>query len=258
MLVHPLEAAGEVLRAYRDYVDQEPDRLATAFALLTAPPAPFIPEHLHGQPALGIVAAYFGDLAHGERVVRPLKEIGPPVADLVGPMPYTEFQGLLDQQAPPGWRWYNTGEHLSGLRDDAIDTLVAHAPRGLDALSQIIVFRHGGAVSRIAETESAFSNRGAAYILHPLAAWMQEKDDDRHIAWLRDLVEAMQPFKTGGVYLNFMPDEGESRLGGTGADRVIDGYGPEKYARLVALKAKYDPTNMFRFNHNIRPSGCHY
>jgi hypothetical protein len=154
---------------------------------------------------------------------------------------------LLDPTAPPGWRWYNTGEHLSGLTDRAIDVLTGHAPQGLDPLTQIIVFRHGGAVSRVGEEETAFGNREAAYLLHPLAAWMEPADADRHITWLRQLVRDMEQFKTGGVYLNFSPE---------GEERLLDGYGPEKYGRLVTLKQKYDPANVFRFNHNIRPVGA--
>jgi FAD/FMN-containing dehydrogenase len=247
MLIHPLEQAGEVLRAYRDHVDEGPDELSTAFAFFPAPPEDFIPKHLQGRTVLGIIACHCGEVEEGERVVRPLKELGPPAVDLVGPMPYTDFQALLDPTAPPGWRWYNTGEHLSGLTDQAIDVLARHAPQGLDSLTQIIVFRHGGAVSRIAGEQTAFSNREAAYLLHPLAAWMDPADDDRHIGWLRELVRDMEQFRTGGVYLNFSPE---------GEERLLDGYGREKYDRLVALKAKYDPANVFRINHNIRPTGA--
>jgi FAD/FMN-containing dehydrogenase len=247
MLIHPLEQAGEVLRAYRDYVDQGPDELATAFALFPAPPEPFIPERLQGKTVLGIIACHCGDVEEGERVVGPLRELGPPAVDLVGPMPYTDFQALLDPTAPPGWRWYNTGEYLSGLTDQAIDVLTSHAPQGLASLTQIIVFRHGGAVSRIGDEETAFSNREPAYLLHPLAAWIEPSEDQRHIAWLRELVRDMEPFKTGGVYLNFSPD---------GDERLLDGYGRDKHDRLVALKQKYDPANVFRFNHNIRPAAA--
>jgi FAD/FMN-containing dehydrogenase len=252
LLIYPLEQAKEVACAYRDYVDGAPDELGTALAFFPAPPEPFIPETLHGKTVLAIPVCHCGNLDDGERVVRPLKKIGSPAADLVGPMRYTDFQALLDPTAPPGWRWYNTGEHLDGLSADAIDVLVEHAPQGLDPLSMVIVFRHGGAVSRIRDADTAFSNRDAPYILHPLAAWIDPQDDDRHISWLRELVRAMEPFKTGGVYLNFTPDERETRLSGYGTDRILDGYGAGKYARLVALKERYDPTNLFRFNHNIR------
>jgi FAD/FMN-containing dehydrogenase len=245
MLVHPLERASEVLRAYRDYVDDAPEELATAFAFLTAPPRPFIPEHLQGRTVLGIVVFHGGEPGEAERVVRPLQRIGPPAVDLVGTMSYTDFQALLDPQAPPGWRWYTTGEYLSALTDEAIDVLTAHAPQGLAVLSQIIVFRHGGAVNRIPDAETAFRHREAAYLLHPLAAWLTPEDDDRHIAWLRDLIRDMEPFKTGGIYLNFSPDEDKS---------VPSGFDAKTHAKLVALKDKFDPTNMFRFNYNIQPS----
>ena len=246
MLMHPLESAGEVLRAYRDYADAGPDEVATAFALFPAPPEKFVPEHLHGKTVLGIIACHCGEVEEGERSVAPLREIGPPAVDLIGPMPYTDLQALLDPTAPPGWRWYNSGEHLRSLSDPAIDALTSHAPQGLAPLTQIIVFRHGGAVSRVGDAETAFGNRGAAYLLHPLAAWTEPEDDERHIDWVRKLVRDMKPFNTGGVYLNFTPDEDE---------RVPDGYGADKHARLVALKDKYDPNNLFRFNHNIRPAG---
>jgi FAD/FMN-containing dehydrogenase len=253
MLIYPLEQANEVARAYRDYVADAPDELATALAFFPAPPEPFIPERLHGETVLAIPVCHCGDLADGERVVRPLKEMGSPVADLLGPMPYTAFQALLDPTAPRGCHWYNTGEHLDDLSADAIDVLVGHAPAGLDPLTMVIVFRHGGAVSRIPEDATAFGNREAEYILHPLAAWLEPGDGERHLSWLRELVRAMEPFKTGGVYLNFTPDEREQTVAGYGADRIVDGYGVEKYARLVALKQKYDPENVFRFNHNISP-----
>jgi FAD/FMN-containing dehydrogenase len=246
MLMHPLERAREVLRAYRDYVDAGPDELATGFALFPAPPEEFVPEDLRGKTVLGIIACHCGEVEEGERHVAPLREIGPPAVDLIGPMPYTDLQALLDPTAPPGWRWYNSGEHLSGLTNPAIDALVSHAPDGLAPLTQTIVFRHGGAVSRVGDAETAFGNRDAAYLLHPLAAWIEPEDDERHIAWLRELIRDMEPFRTGGVYLNFTPDEDA---------RVPDAYGTDKHARLIALKDKYDPDNLFRFNHNIRPSG---
>lgn len=246
MLLHPLDQAEEVLRQYRDYAEQAPDELATAFAFFPAPPEPFVPASLQGETVLGIIACHCGDVEDGLRLVQPLKEVGPPAVDLVGPMPYVDLQAMLDPTAPPGWRWYNTGEHLDGLTDDAIATVIRHAPQGLAPLTQTIVFRHGGAVSRVPDADTAFSNRGSPYLLHPLAAWMDPSDEDQHIEWLRSLVRDMEPFKTGGVYLNFTPD---------GDERLVDGFGAAKYERLVALKEKYDPSNIFRFNHNIRPGG---
>ncbi|WP_219415831.1 FAD-binding oxidoreductase [Pseudonocardia nigra] len=245
MLLHPLEQAAEVLRGYREYVDGGPDELSTAFALFPAPPEPFVPAELHGRTVLGMIVCHCGDPEEGARVVAPLRRLGPPAADLVGPMPYTTLQALLDPTAPPGWRWYNSGDHLAELTDEAIDVLVQHAPSGLAPLTQIIVFRHGGAVGRVPETGTAVGNRAAPYLLHPLAAWLSADDDDRHMAWLRDVVDAMKPYSTGGVYLNFAPDD----------DAIVPGgYSREQYARLRALKDVYEASNMFRFNHNIRPA----
>jgi FAD/FMN-containing dehydrogenase len=247
MLMHPLEQAREVLRAYRDYVDAAPDELATAFAFFPAPPEEFVPRDLRGKTVLGLIACHCGELEDGERAVEPLRALGPPAVDLIGPMPYPDLQALLDPTAPPGWRWYNTGEHLRGLTDPAIDVLTSHAPQGLAPLTQAIVFRHGGAVSRVEDGATAFGNRDAPYLLHPLAAWLEPEDDERHIGWLRELVREMEPFKTGGIYLNFTPE---------GDERLTDSFGAAKYARLVALKDEYDPTNMFRFNQNVPPSGA--
>lgn len=244
MLMHPLEQAEDVLRQYRDLVDQAPDELATAIAFFPAPPEPFVPASLQGKTVLGIMACHCGDVDEGLRLVGPLKELGPPAVDLVGPMPYLDMQAMLDPTAPPGWNWYNAGEHLDGLTDEAIGTLVGHAPQGLTPLTEAILFRHGGAVSRVPEADTAFANRESAYLLHPLAAWEEPSDEDPQMEWLRALVRDMEPFKTGGVYLNFSPG---------GDERLVDGFGAAKYERLVALKETYDPTNIFRFNHNIRP-----
>jgi FAD/FMN-containing dehydrogenase len=247
MLMHPLEQAEAVLGGYREYVEAAPDELATAFAFFPAPPEPFVPERLQGRTVLGIIACYCGDVDEGLEVVSPLKALGPPAVDLLGPLPYVALQSLLDPTAPRGWCWYNTGEHLTGLSDGAVQALVRHAPVGLAPMTQAIVFRHGGAVSRVPDADTAFGNRDSAYLLHPLAAWLDPSDEARHIRWLRDLVADMEPFKTGGVYLNFSPP---------GADRVVDGFGSAKYDRLLALKQAYDPENLCRFNHNIGPDAA--
>src|SRR6478672_4025618 len=147
----PIERASEILRAWRDYVDGAPDELSTACVILTAPPEEFVPEHMRGQPALGMAATYVGDSQEGAPVVQPLKDLGPEV-DLIGPMPYTEFQAILDPSAPPGYRNYWRGEYLNGLSDKAIDTFAEHAP-GTTAtappFSQMIIFRLGGGVNAI-------------------------------------------------------------------------------------------------------------
>jgi FAD/FMN-containing dehydrogenase len=249
LVVYPIDDAKNVLRAYRDYVESAPEELATGTAILQAPPAPFIPEHLHGKPVLGIPAIYIGDADEGQDVVAPLKELGPPAVDMIQPMPYTAFQANLDPFAPQGWLNYTRGMHLSGLSDEAIDTYVEYASeiaRFSSPMSQITIWRYGGAVSRVPEDATAAGHRDAAYMVHPIAAWQDPADTERHLDWVGRFSEAMRPFTTGGVYLNFEPDEGE--------ERVRAGYGAEKYARLVALKDKWDPENLFRINQNIKPS----
>jgi FAD/FMN-containing dehydrogenase len=242
----PLERAGEVLRGWRDYVDEAPDELSTATVILTAPPEEFVPEQMRGRLALGMAVMYVGDPDEGTPVVQPLKDLGPEV-DLIAPMPYADFQAILDPSAPKGYRNYWRGEYLSGLSDEAIDTFAEHGPEAAGMgipFSQMIIFRIGQGVTTVPDEATAFSHRDADYLFHPISVWEDPADDERVIAANRRFAEAMRPFGTGGVYLNFMRDE----------DRVRDAYGEQKYERLVALKDKYDPDNLFRGNQNIKPS----
>jgi FAD/FMN-containing dehydrogenase len=246
ILVFELEQAPDVLATWRDIVEKAPDELATATVLLNAPPEPFIPEPLRGQPVLAVAVAYCGDPAEGEKVVRPLKEMAP-VADLVGPMPYRALQAMLEPMSPHGWRNYWRGLHLKGLSDGTLETFVRFAPEGMAPATFFVLFQHGGAVGRVGEDETAFSHRDATFLAHPIGCWIEPADDERHLAWVNEVTEGMQPFTTGGVYLNFMADVGEAP--------VRAGYGSSKYDRLSALKKTYDPDNVFRFNQNITPAG---
>jgi FAD/FMN-containing dehydrogenase len=242
----PLERAAEVLRGWRDYVDCAPDELSTACVILTAPPEEFVPDHLKGQAALGLAAMYVGDPEEGAAVIQPLRDLGPHL-DLIQPMPYTTFQAILDAGAPHGKRSYWRGEYLDDLDDEAIDTFVRQAPDVVTAttpLSQSIIFRIGQRVTAVPDDATAFSHRDANYLFHPISMWESDKDDERLIAANRAFADAMRPFGTGGAYLNFTPE----------ANRVRGAYGDEKYGRLVTLKDKYDPDNLFRMNQNIKPS----
>jgi FAD/FMN-containing dehydrogenase len=241
----PADRAFEVLPAWRDYVDGAPDELSTACVVLTAPPEEFVPEHLRGQTAFGMAAMYVGDPDEGASVVQPLKDLGPEV-DLIQPMPYTAFQAILDPSAPKGYRSYWRGEYLEGLSDEALDTFLEHAPDVAAAaipFSQMIIFRIGQGVAATPDDATAFSHREADYLFHPISVWSEESDDGRLIAQNRAFCEAMRPFTTGGAYLNLTPE-----------DRVRDAFGEAKYERLVALKDRYDPDNLFRLNQNIKPS----
>jgi FAD/FMN-containing dehydrogenase len=246
VILHPAERAWEVLRGYRDYLATIPDELTTIVNLRKAPPAPFVPAHLHGRPVAVIAVCYAGRLEEGERVLAPLRGFGEPLVDTVGPTPYTTQQGMFDASVPHGLRYYWKSDYLGELSDAAIDTLIAHAWRAPSPMSYTIMFHLGGAIRRVGAAETAFEDRRAHHALNINAVWSAPCASDQHMAWARNFWEAMRPHATGGVYVNFLDDEGE--------ERVKAAYGAAKYARLVALKKAYDPTNLFRLNQNIRPT----
>ncbi len=246
MLLHPFSRARDLLRFWRDYIEEAPDELGTAPAIFTAPPAPFVPEHMKGQPAAGLIVCYSGSIEEGEEVVRPLKEFGPPEVDLVQPMPYTVVQSLLDPANPPGKRNYWKSENMSELSDEAIDALVEQAATVTSPFTEIVLEPKGRAISRVGEAETAIGGRDAAHTLYVFTLWENPSEDDTHIAWTREFMEAMDSYTTPGISLNFTSDQGQ--------DRVKDFFGRDgKYERLTSLKNEYDPTNLFRLNQNVRP-----
>lgn len=241
-----LEDAPEVLRFYREFIAAAPDELTTIFELSVAPPLPFLPEEVHGKPIVMVGACYTGSLDHGAEIVRPLKQFGRPIVDLLEPKPYTALQSMFDPFVPHGWHRYWKSVELPPLTDDAITTLVEHSSAPTSPKSYTIVFQLGGALARVGEDETAFSQRDAAHNVNINAVWTEEGPDaERHIAWARDFFDAMQPHAGGRVYLNFLGEEGGSR--------VRQAYGARNYERLVELKRAYDPTNVFRLNQNIEP-----
>jgi FAD/FMN-containing dehydrogenase len=242
LLLFDRSRANDAMAAYRELTEGPPDELSTGAVHVTAPPAPFVPDELHGRPAFAVLISYCGEPAEGERLVQGLRETGP-TADVVGPIPYRAFQAMLDALNPPGLRNYVRGEHLRGLTDEAVETFLGFSTEGLHPLTVLILFQHGGAVSRVPDEATAVAGRDAEFMFHPICNWDDPADDEKHIGWSRAASAAMEPFKTGGVYLNFMTDE----------DRVRSGYADAAYDRLVELKRKYDPDNVFRFNQNITP-----
>ena len=244
LLLFPVDRAAEVMRAWRTFADDASDDVSSGCALLTAPPEPFVPDNLKGRVAFGIMAMYVGDPADGARALQPLRSLGAAV-DLMQPMPYTAFQAISDAAAPKGLRNYWRGEYLDTLTDAAIDTYVAHGTALATAsmpLGQMVLFRVGQAVAAVGEDATAFSHRSARYLFHPITIWQAPADDARLIAGNRAYCDAMRPFATGGAYLNFTPED------------VRAGFGDAKYARLVALKDRYDPDNVFCSNQNITPN----
>jgi FAD/FMN-containing dehydrogenase len=243
---HLLEDAPEVLRFYREFIAAAPDELTTIFELSVAPPAPFLPEEVHGKQIVMMGACYAGAPDEGAEVVRPLKQFGRPIVDLLEPKPYTALQSMFDPMVPHGWHRYWKSVELPPLTDTAIDTLVEHAPAVTSPKSYCIVFQLGGALARVSEGETAFSQRDAAHNVNINAVWTEDDPDaERHVAWARGLFDAIQPHAGGRVYVNFLGEEG--------GNRVRQAYGARNYERLVELKRSYDPTNFFRLNQNIVP-----
>jgi FAD/FMN-containing dehydrogenase len=245
-IFHPLGDAREVLRFYREFIAAAPDELTTIFDLSTAPPLPFLPEEVHGKPIVMVGACYAGSPQEGAEVVRPLKQFGRPIADLLEPKPYTALQSMFDPLVPHGWHRYWKSVELPPLTEDAIETLVEYASAFTSPKSYCIVFQLGGALGRVGADETAFSQRDATHNVNINAVWTEDDvAGERHVAWARDFYSAMQPHAGERVYLNFLGDEG--------ADRVRQAYSVRQYERLGELKRRYDPTNFFRLNQNIEP-----
>ncbi len=245
-IYHPLNDAREVLRFYREFIAASPDELTTICNLRIAPPLPFLPRDVHGKPIVMVGACYAGPPQDGIEVVRPLKEFGTPIVDLLEPKPYTALQSMFDASVPHGWHYYWKSAEVPPLTDEAIDTLVEHASALTSPKSYCIVFQLGGAIGQVGPEETAYSQRDAAHNVNINAVWTEDDPEpERHIAWAREFFEAMQPHTGGRVYLNFLGDEGQ--------DRVRAAYGDRNYERLARLKQIYDPTNLFRLNQNIQP-----
>ena len=237
-----------MLRFLRDYMKDAPEDLGCAVAFVSAPPEPFVPPEMHFQPVLGIVVCWTGSMEEGERVLAPIREVATPLMDMVQPMPYTALQSMLDGGGPHGIRGYMKAEFLPELGDEVIEKIVARGGSRPGPMVQLLMEPMGGAISRVGDDETALGRRDVPWCYHALAMWMEPDAEtaEAHIAWARGLAEDLKPHVVDGVYLNYTSDEGE--------DRVRSSYGEEKYARLVALKDRYDPENLFRLNQNIRPS----
>jgi FAD/FMN-containing dehydrogenase len=247
LLLYPRAQAGEVIRNYRDFLAGAPDEIGGGVALLTAPPEEFVPETVRGQPAVGVVYCYIGDPAQGMEAAAPLRAFGEPVIDMIQPIPYTAMQQMLDAGSPRGVREYFKVDSLRELSDAAIDTVVAHAEGLPVPFGQLILGPMGGALARTDSEAMALSIDDGKWIYFCLGMWMDPAEDEPNIAWTRGFHEAMRPFSVGTALPNFIePDEGTARLSAS--------YGEDKYARLLALKQRWDPENTFRLNQNIVPA----
>jgi hypothetical protein len=241
IVAYPIQKAKTVLELFRQVTSAAPDELACDIVLINLP---------DGTPIVGMNICYNGPIAEGERVVRPLRSAGSPVLDQVGPIPYTAAQQLLDSFYPFGLQSYWKSSFLKEISDGAIDTMVAYCGRRPTPICHgIIEHQLGGAVRRADREATAFAHRDVEYSFMSLGVCADPGDAEICVRWAREFWAAMQSYSTGGVYVNYLGREADE-----GPERIKAAYGPEKYARLLALKNRYDPTNLFRLNQNIKPS----
>jgi FAD/FMN-containing dehydrogenase len=244
LLVHPLADAADVMREYRELAADASDETAVWMVMRHAPPLPVLPEEWHGEKVLVLAAFYAGDVEAGEAALAPFREIGDPIVDAVSPHVYTAWQqafdGLLTEGARNYWKSHNFVEFTDGM----IETFVEYARRLPTPASEVAVAQLGGAINRVPVDATAYPHRDAAFTMNLHTRWEDPAQDEQCIQWARDCYDAMTPHATGGVYVNFVPEE-------VGQERAAY---RENYDRLAELKAEWDPENLFRLNQNVEPS----
>jgi hypothetical protein len=234
-----------VLRTYRDLTRSGPRELGAAAAVLTAPPAPFVPAEWHGKQAVGILVCHTG--ASPERDLEPIRALGEPIVDLIGEHPYVVQQSMMDDLDPKGLNQYWKAEFLADLSPAYLDVF---RDRGLQAASPhsySVIFHIGGALNERAADDGAVGNRDAQFVTGFSGVWEPGEAGDPVVDWVRDAWAAIRPFSTGGNYVNFQLEEDDEA-------RTVAAYGAN-YERLRRVKAIYDPENLFRSNRNITPAG---
>ncbi|HZE88272.1 MAG TPA: FAD-binding oxidoreductase [Verrucomicrobiae bacterium] len=246
LIVHPIAAAKEVLREYRRLVAKAPDELSCWTVMRKAPPLPFLPKEAHGTGVLVLALCHVGERAAGEKAVAPFKALGKPIADVVGPAPYAGWQTAFDPLLTPGERNYWKSHDAVELSDGLIDALLQAVMTLPTPQCEIFIASLGGAVNRVAADATAYPHRNVEFVVNVHTRWSAAAEDAGCVAWARKLYDAAAPFATGGVYVNFMPEDEAARVR-TGA------YGPN-FDRLARVKAKYDPKNLFRMNQNVAPA----
>lgn len=245
MLIFDAEDRAAVLRGWREVNDAADRALATAPALITAPPAPFVPTDLQGRRAVGMFVVWSGDPADGEEACAPLRALASPAVDLLGPLPYTDAQRLVEPTTPWGRREYWKAENVRELTDEAIDRLVAAHDRCPSPTTALVIEPKLGAIADLPEDETAVGARDAAHTWYGFSNWDDPAHDEANIAWTRDLADAMRPFGMPAIAPNFLDaDEGA---------RTAAAFGAAKYGRLRRIKRTWDPENVFRSCSNIAP-----
>ena len=244
-MLWPLEKAGELMKWYREFIVQAPENMSGFFAFLVVPPGPPFPEHLHLKTMCGIVWCCTGPLEEAEQIFQPVRDLRPAV-DLVGPLPYPVVQSMFDVLYSPGLQWYWKADFIKELSDEAIALHVEHGSKIPTMLSTTHLYPINGRAHQVGKSETAWSYRDAVWAQVIVGVDPDPANKERIVAWARDYWNALHPYCAGGAYVNFMMDD-------EGEDRVKGSY-RGNYERLVAIKNKYDPANVFRVNQNLKPS----
>ncbi|UCD25168.1 MAG: FAD-binding oxidoreductase [Gemmatimonadota bacterium] len=239
------DAAPEVLELYRRMAAEAPRELALVAVLRLAPPAPWLPQEIHGKLIAAIFACYTGPVKHGDELVAPIKAYGKPVGDVLQRRSYLSQQSILDATQPKGRRYYWKSEYLSSLEDGLLEKCLEYARQLRSPHSGVVLFPLGGALNEAAHDVSPMGNRDAEYVLNITASWDSSDDDEENVTWARDAWTDMRRYSTGGTYINFLTEE---EVG----DRIHDAYGGH-FERLAQVKSTWDPGNFFRVNKNISP-----
>lgn len=239
-----MEDAAEVMRWYRDFIAKAPDTIGGFFAFLTVPPGPPFPKDLHNKKMCGIVWCYTGPAKKAEQAFKSIRSFKTPVLDMVGPVPHPALQSMFDALYPPGLQWYWKADFVRELSDEAIALHVNHGSRLPTMHSTMHLYPINGAASRVNNSATPWSYRDALWAEVIVGVDPDQAKKEAIVSWTKQYWTALHPYGAGGAYVNFMMDEGE--------DRVRATYG-KNYERLVKIKKRYDPTNLFRVNQNIRP-----
>jgi FAD/FMN-containing dehydrogenase len=245
LVVLPLEQAKDALVKYRAAVDAMPEELSVWAVLRLAPPLPFLPPEVHGKPIVAFAICYTGALEEGPSAVEEVRRFGTPYGEHLGPMPYATWQKAFDPLLAPGARNYWKSHNLAELPDGLLDAVIDAIGKLPSPQCEIFFGLIGGQTSRVAVDATAYPNRDAKYVMNVHGRWNDASEDERCISWARMFFEAAAPFALGSVYVNFLTEDETERVGAA--------YGPN-LERLVAVKTRYDPHNLFRHNQNIKPS----
>ncbi len=245
LIVFPFVDAKSILTQYKKFVETIPNDLNVWVVLRQAPPLPFLPEDVHGKEVVVLALLYDGDIDEGQDLIKPLHEFANAYGTHIGPLPYVAWQQGFDPLLTPGARNYWKSHNFSELSDGAIDAIIEYAGKLPSPQCEIFIGLLGGEAGKVAQDAMAYGNRDANFVLNVHSRWDEAKDDDVCISWARDFFEASAPHATGGVYINFVTEDE--------TDRVHAAYG-KNYERLVQIKNTYDPTNLFKINHNIKPT----